>query len=94
MSTLASFLGLTASGIHQPPSHGAHYLILHFVWAYVVLSSRVWKMHYNLDHNVSPRDDLVKYGPIAVQYVHDINQQQTHLIPCHTHAFSDKSDGE
>ncbi|EME44079.1 hypothetical protein DOTSEDRAFT_130948 [Dothistroma septosporum NZE10] len=67
MSSLASFLGLIASGMHQPPSYGGHYLIFHFMWAYVVLSSRVWKMYYHIDHNVSPRDDLVKYGSIAVQ---------------------------
>ncbi|KAK4628971.1 hypothetical protein CLAFUW4_07873 [Fulvia fulva] len=69
MSSLATALGLSATGLHshQPPSYGAHYMIFHFIWAYVVLSSRAWKIHYKLDHNVSPRDDLIKYGPIAVQ---------------------------
>lgn len=68
MSSLASTLGLqpTANGV-QPPSYGAHYLIFHFIFAYAVLSTRPWKFYYKIDHQVSPREDLTKYGPEAVR---------------------------
>lgn len=62
MSTLSTLLGLTPTS----PTYGPHYLIFHCVNAYSLLSSRPWKTYYKIDHNVSPRDDLTKYGPAAV----------------------------
>ncbi|KAF2171672.1 hypothetical protein M409DRAFT_50337 [Zasmidium cellare ATCC 36951] len=63
MSTpLTALLGLTPSS----PTLGPSYLIFHFIYAYILLSSRPWKLAHKIDHNVSPRDDLTKYGPSAV----------------------------
>lgn len=63
MSTLQTLLGLTPTS----PTHAPHYLTFHFLFAYALLSSRPWKVAYKIDHNISPRDDLLKYGPLAVQ---------------------------
>lgn len=62
MSSLNTLLGLTQNS----PTYGPHYLIFHFVTSYILLSSRPWKLFYKIDHNVSPRDDLAKYGPAAI----------------------------
>ncbi|EMC93706.1 hypothetical protein BAUCODRAFT_253474 [Baudoinia panamericana UAMH 10762] len=68
MASLLSSLGLRATNPLSPlPSHAASYLIFHFLFAYGVLSSRTLKQIYGLDHNVSPREDLGKYGPEAVK---------------------------
>lgn len=68
MSAILSALGLHASSpLDVPPSYGAYYLIFHFLWAYAGLSSRPWKRRYGIDHQVSPREDLTKYGTKAVE---------------------------
>ncbi|KAK3719320.1 hypothetical protein LTR37_004539 [Vermiconidia calcicola] len=67
MSSLATSLGLRASGPATPiPSNAGYYLIFHFIFAYAVTSSRIPKQYYGIDHNVSPRQDLSKYGDAAV----------------------------
>lgn len=42
-------------------------MIWQFLFAYGLLSSRTLKQIYGIDHNVSPREDLNKYGGAAVQ---------------------------
>ncbi|KAJ5157095.1 Ankyrin repeat protein [Penicillium canariense] len=49
------------------PNLGPAFLGFHFVWAYGVLSSRTLKQWYGIDHQASPREDLVKYGDAAVR---------------------------
>ncbi|KAK5167144.1 uncharacterized protein LTR77_007874 [Saxophila tyrrhenica] len=67
MASLATTLGLrTPTGLGQPPSYAGAYLIFHFIWAYGLTSSRTLKQILGIDHNVSPREDLSKYGPAAV----------------------------
>jgi uncharacterized MAPEG superfamily protein len=39
----------------------------HFVFAYCILAPRHLKQIYGIDHNVSPREDLAKYGDAAVK---------------------------
>ncbi|KAJ5788613.1 hypothetical protein N7457_003603 [Penicillium paradoxum] len=58
---------------HRPPStnptpnYGLYFLTFHFIFAYRVLSSRTLKQWYGIDHQVSPREDLGKYGEAAVR---------------------------
>ena len=67
MSSLLTALGLRASSPISPaPTLGHYYIMFHFIYAYGILSSRTWKQYYGLDHNVSPREDLAKYGQQAV----------------------------
>jgi uncharacterized MAPEG superfamily protein len=70
-SSLLTTLGLRAAGadpLHPPPpSLAASYILWQFVFAYGILSSRTLKKIYGIDHQVSPREDLVKYGPKAVE---------------------------
>ena len=40
--------------------------MFHFVWAYGLTSSRTMKQIWGIDHNVSPREDVRKYGNAAV----------------------------
>lgn len=49
-----------------PPYFTSRYLIFLYLWAFAITSSRAWKIHYGLDHQVSPREDLTKYGAAAV----------------------------
>jgi uncharacterized MAPEG superfamily protein len=66
----SSFLGLRAVGSLGPSSisnHGPSYLIFNFLFAYGVLSSRTLKQYFGIDNNVSPREDLAKYGEAAVR---------------------------
>lgn len=67
MSTTLTTLGLRAASGQQPPNHAAGYLVANFVLAYALLSTRGGKIRHGLDHNVSPREDLSKYGEAAVQ---------------------------
>ncbi|KAF2217770.1 hypothetical protein CERZMDRAFT_92418 [Cercospora zeae-maydis SCOH1-5] len=61
------FLGIQPSTTpSQQPSLTSNYIIFHFLFAYAGISTRPWKRHYNLDHQVSPREDLTKYGAEAV----------------------------
>lgn len=68
MSSLISALGLRAAspGLNNIPNYTPAYLCFHFAWAYCALASRTMKQYYGLDHNVSPRYDLIKYGDEAV----------------------------
>ncbi|KAL4809860.1 hypothetical protein BDV18DRAFT_129763 [Aspergillus unguis] len=66
MSLLTS-LGLSPSTGLPIPNYGPYALIINFILAYGVTSSRTLKQIYGIDHNVSPREDLTKYGPAAVR---------------------------
>lgn len=66
MSALTA-LGLSGSLATTIPHYGPAALIFNFVFAYGLLSSRTLKQIYGLDHNVSPREDLEKYGDAAVR---------------------------
>lgn len=71
MTSLASALGLSANSKHIHDlaigNYAAHHALFNFVLAYVVLSSRLLKQRYGIDHNVNPREDVVRYGERAVQ---------------------------
>ena len=43
------------------------YLLWGFIFAYAVSASRPLKIALKLDHNVSPREDVSKYGEQAVK---------------------------
>ncbi|KAE8154648.1 hypothetical protein BDV25DRAFT_103363 [Aspergillus avenaceus] len=64
---------LTAIGLNQPPlttgvpNYGPGFLIFHFLFAYAGLASRHLKQLHGIDHQVSPRQDLNKYGETAVR---------------------------
>jgi uncharacterized MAPEG superfamily protein len=62
MSSLPTLLGLSSTSPNLTPYH----LIFNFLLSYVFLSARLLKMYLKLDHNVSPRADLTKYGERAV----------------------------
>ncbi|KAK7750984.1 hypothetical protein SLS62_007117 [Diatrype stigma] len=69
MASLSSTLGLRAASsalLDTATNHAPAYLCFHFIFAYAVLSSRPLKQWYGLDHNESPRYDLLKYGDAAV----------------------------
>ncbi|KAF4625543.1 hypothetical protein G7Y89_g12627 [Cudoniella acicularis] len=53
--------------ILTPPNLAAPLLLTNFVLAYLVLASRTIKQIYGIDNNVSPREDIAKYGPEAVK---------------------------
>ncbi|KAH8695657.1 hypothetical protein BGW36DRAFT_361335 [Talaromyces proteolyticus] len=70
---LLSILGLRAASALEPsgltsttiiPNYGPD-LMFHFLFAYGILSSRTLKRYYKIDHNVSPQEDLTKYGEAA-----------------------------
>lgn len=69
MASLATALGLRASPLPNlaTPSWAPAYVSFHFFFAYCVLAPRHLKQIYGLDHNVSPREDLAKYGDAAVR---------------------------
>jgi len=82
MSSLFTTLGLRANPLYPAtaiPNLAPYHVIFNFFFAYVVLSARFLKMSYNIDHNISPREDLVKYGD---KYVQDgkITRQQLDLM--------------
>lgn len=60
-------LGLSAAPGQAPQNHASTLLLANWALAYVLMSTRVQKNFYGLDHNVMPRDDLSKYGEAAVQ---------------------------
>lgn len=63
MST--SHLGL---GLHQDSfAAPAAFIAWNWFYAYVVLATRHFKQYYGIDHQASPRQDLKKYGEIAVR---------------------------
>ena len=51
----------------QPPSYAAPAIIGNFLFAHALLSSRAPKVLLGFDHNVSPREDVSKYGEKMVQ---------------------------
>lgn len=67
MSAIASTLGLTKSSAANTPSRIPHHLAFNFFLAYMILASRGMKAQLGLDHNLSPREDVAKYGEAAVQ---------------------------
>ncbi|MCJ1289984.1 hypothetical protein MMC34_001519 [Xylographa carneopallida] len=69
MASLLTSLGLRAPSLPNliTPNHAPAYLSLHFVLAYCVLAPRHLKQIHGIDHNVSPREDLTKYGDAAVR---------------------------
>ncbi|MCJ1320193.1 hypothetical protein MMC15_005531 [Xylographa vitiligo] len=69
MASLATALGLRAPALPYliTPNYAPAYMSLHFVLAYCVLAPRHLKQIYGIDHNVSPREDLTKYGDAAVK---------------------------
>lgn len=74
MSAAATAAGLglgvasaTAATAAALPNRAPAYLCFQFIFAYGLLSSRTLKQIWGLDHNVSPRYDLAKYGEEAVQ---------------------------
>ncbi|KAJ5162530.1 hypothetical protein N7492_007922 [Penicillium capsulatum] len=66
-SSILTTLGLRAAPGESVPNHGTTLLIANYVLAHALMSTRVTKFQYGLDHNVSPREDLQKYGDAAVQ---------------------------
>ena len=67
MTSLLTTLGLRASEGIKTPNYGPIFLTFHFFYAYGILSSRTLKQWYGIDHQVSPREDLAKYGEAAVR---------------------------
>ncbi|KAI1259081.1 hypothetical protein F5Y18DRAFT_317388 [Xylariaceae sp. FL1019] len=67
MASLATALGLGATASHSLPNYAPAFLAWQWVYAYGILSSRTMKQIYGIDHNVSPREDLNKYGEAAVR---------------------------
>lgn len=69
MASLATTLGLRAPSLPHSttPNYAPAFVSFHFIFAYVVLAPRHLKQIYGIDHNVSPREDLAKYGDAAVK---------------------------
>ncbi|KAL4733927.1 hypothetical protein BDV11DRAFT_199236 [Aspergillus similis] len=67
-TALGLSLGLTSTSPGLTvPNLGPAALAFNFIFAYGLLSSRTIKQYYGIDHNVSPREDIAKYGDAAVQ---------------------------
>jgi len=67
MST-TSTLGLNNTSFWSSPyAAPAAFLTWNWFYAYCVLASRTPKQWYGIDHNGSPRQDLNKYGAVAVK---------------------------
>ncbi|KAL4893487.1 hypothetical protein BDV59DRAFT_177495 [Aspergillus ambiguus] len=80
MPSLYTALGLTQSGFSETiPNYGPACLIFNFVLAYAILAPRHLKQYHGIDHNVSPREDLNKYGDAAVREG-KITQKQLNMI--------------
>ncbi|KAJ5112017.1 hypothetical protein N7532_000062 [Penicillium argentinense] len=67
MSSILTTLGLRAAPSQAAPNHATSFLIANWALAYCLMSTRGTKIRLGLDHNVSPREDLSKYGEAAVQ---------------------------
>jgi len=68
MASFGAALGLrAASSALNIPNYAPAFLCFHFVWAYGVLSSRTLKQWCGMDHNESPRYDLVQHSNEAVK---------------------------
>lgn len=66
-SSILSTIGLRAAPGESAPNFAAGFLVANWAFAYCLMSPRVSKMRLGLDHNVSPREDLSKYGEAAVK---------------------------
>jgi hypothetical protein len=68
-TSLLTILGLRTAPANgaQPPIYAASAIITNFVIAYALLATRNPKNIYGFDHNVSPREDIGKYGEKMVQ---------------------------
>lgn len=60
-------LDLQAATGQQPANYAPMFTLANWLYAYCTLSPRFAKMAVGLDHNLSPREDLSKYGDAAVQ---------------------------
>lgn len=60
-------LGLRASLSTGTPNYAGYYLAWNFLWSYGILQPRFLKMHYDIDNNVMPRNDIETLGPEAVK---------------------------
>lgn len=70
MSSFLTAIGLRGASSFDAsdvPNYGPATVIFHFIYAYGILSSRTLKQYYGIDHNESPREDLAKYGEVAVR---------------------------
>jgi uncharacterized MAPEG superfamily protein len=69
MASLITTLGLRAPSLANltTPNYAAGYVSFHFIFAYCVLAPRHLKQIYGIDNQVSPREDLAKYGDSAVK---------------------------
>lgn len=63
MST--SHLGLNLP--KNPFTAPAAFIAFNWFYAYIVLASRHFKQYHGIDNQASPRQDLKKYGEIAVR---------------------------
>lgn len=81
MASLATALGLRASPLSSlpTPNYAPAFVGFHFFFAYCVLAPRHLKQLYGIDHNVSPREDLTKYGEAAVKSG-KITQKQLNMM--------------
>jgi uncharacterized MAPEG superfamily protein len=81
-------LGLKSnSPLAAPPNNAPYHAIFNFLFAYVFLSSRFLKKSYGLDHNVNPREDVLRFGERAVQEG-KITRAQLNLLKRHEAAHA------
>ena len=64
---IIAFFSLEMAVTQQPPNYAPAFILGNWLYAYCTLSPRFAKMAVGLDHNLSPREDLAKYGAAAVQ---------------------------
>lgn len=90
MPSFATALGLHATDSLAAPNRAPFFVLFHFIFAYVVLAPRPAKIYLKLDHNVSPREDLTKYGDAAVKSG-KISQRQLNFLKrneaCHANSM-------
>ena len=93
MASIFTTLGLRPDPFNPTtaiPNLAPYHIIFNFLFAYVFLSARLVKMVYKIDHNISPREDLTKYGD---KYVQDgkITRRQLELMKrneaCHANSM-------
>jgi uncharacterized MAPEG superfamily protein len=60
-------LGLSALPGDQAPNHVVACLLANWLISFCAFSNRREKMKLGLDHNQAPREDLARYGEVAVQ---------------------------
>lgn len=62
MSSLFTILGLRPNTEGVIPNLAPYHTIFNFMFAFVFLAARPLKIRYKIDHNINPREDLIKYG--------------------------------